>query len=722
MMEEKDKSVIKVSLRDVLFVIFSKWHVFIGILLAVVILTNLISVVVRPIYEVSGSVLVKPTIDHSLLYRVPPESLIANPLSPQDINSEIGIMQSEELLRQVVEELELYAPQEMEEPFVWFSKIFAEIQERASRWGLLAKEEPIDAAVKKLRDTVKIKPITMSNMAEVNLRGNDPAKITNIVNTLLDRYIDKHIKVHQPEGGEAFFSNQAGTYLTKLRDSERGLKEFQKKWSLMNIEAQRNGNLTTLSILRQNLSLLNAKIAEQQTKLAQSIANPEAMTKDLVDNQALTEMTKSILPLVVERERITTLYPKNSIEYQDLNSQMQEIHQRSKELVTRVLEGGKIDVNALVSQRGELEKAIRKIEEETIALTEKEVELNRLIRDLKQNEKIFLLYSDKSEEARIEKQKGILRVSNVSVVSWAEEPSVPIFPKKLLMGILSILMGLIVGLAGAFMAYYLDHSVKQPADLPRRADVPVLSAVTFVDKTRKGTVSLPGKLRALKGDSYHDLWMNDPLTYPDIMDSLRIVKNRMARLQREENGKIFLVTGPDRKVGTSTLTFNLGLIIARDMLDQRILLVDASLSNPELHTVFSVPQEPGLMDYLLKNLAIDQITRESPLPNMQLVPVGRIVDEVTSPFDLKRFTNFLDEVRQQYDWILLDSAPVLRSSHSRVLSPKMDGVITVAETNVTRWEVLVELREQLIKDGAKLVGGILNKRRFVIPKWVYRSI
>ena len=165
---------------------------------------------------------------------------------------------------------------------------------------------------------------------------------------------------------------------------------------------------------------------------------------------------------------------------------------------------------------------------------------------------------------------------------------------------------------------------------------------------------------------------------------------------------------------------NLGIVFARDLIDRRMLLVDANILNPSVHQLFNIPQQPGIMDYLLKNYPLNHILKQSQHKNLDLITIGEVVHEVSSPFELKRFTEFLAEVSKVYDFVLVDAAPPLQSSHSRILSTRLDGVIIVAESNATRWEVLLELRNQLEKDGANLVGGILNKRRFVIPKWVYR--
>ena len=139
----------------------------------------------------------------------------------------------------------------------------------------------------------------------------------------------------------------------------------------------------------------------------------------------------------------------------------------------------------MISQERELVREIARIEKKASFLNEKEVELNRLLLDLELNKKHFALYKDKTEEARIERQKEKSRVANVAVATWATVPSMPVFPKKTKMGIIAIFFGAIMGFAGTFVAYYLDHTVKMPEDLPRRSDIPLLGSMGIINGPKK---------------------------------------------------------------------------------------------------------------------------------------------------------------------------------------------------------------------------------------------
>ncbi len=241
-------------------------------------------------------------------------------------------------------------------------------------------------------------------------------------------------------------------------------------------------------------------------------------------------------------------------------------------------------------------------------------------------------------------------------------------------------------------------------------------------KKRPKQIVKKSKKRLSQSKNAPMLWLLFPELYPSVTESFRYLKSKTFVLERRKSLKTLMVTGPQQKVGVSTIAFNLALILAFDMIDRRILLVDTNLSNPSLHASFDQSINPGLMDYLFGIRPLSEIIRASDYPNLHLIPSGTIETLQVIPFDLKEFDYFLTEVCEQYDYIILDSAPALKSSQTQSLSSKTDGVIVVAEANKTRWQVMADLKQQLENDGANIIGSFLNKRRFPIPKWLYGRI
>lgn len=218
-------------------------------------------------------------------------------------------------------------------------------------------------------------------------------------------------------------------------------------------------------------------------------------------------------------------------------------------------------------------------------------------------------------------------------------------------------------------------------------------------------------------------WLHTPLQQDQqVLEAFRNLKNKLVSFRSREQFRTFLLTGTESGVGVSTVVGNLALVLGMDLSDQRILLVDANLSVPSLHRHFGLAGGPGLMDHLFGGVPEEEIICDTTLPNLKIIAAGETGQGIYSPFELSKFSAFLTQQKRHFDFILFDSAPALRSSHTRNLSLHVDGVVVVAEANRTHWEVLTELQRQLADDGGRLLGGFLNKRRFVIPRWLYRFI
>lgn len=229
------------------------------------------------------------------------------------------------------------------------------------------------------------------------------------------------------------------------------------------------------------------------------------------------------------------------------------------------------------------------------------------------------------------------------------------------------------------------------------------------------------KRKRIKRDTPH-LWMLYPTNYPWILENFRTFANKIVLFTDTKKIKIFLITGTGSKVGTSTVAFNLALMLGWEMPGRRILLVDTNIDSPSLHLSFNCPTDVNLMDYLLGRSQLSDIINKTNIFNLDIIPFRSTDHDISSPFFLQSFSQFLKEIREYYDIILFDSAPILGSSHTKIVASKVDGVIIVAEANKTRFEVLEESVRQLNEVGASLLGSFLNKRRYVIPKWLYRHI
>jgi protein-tyrosine kinase len=219
------------------------------------------------------------------------------------------------------------------------------------------------------------------------------------------------------------------------------------------------------------------------------------------------------------------------------------------------------------------------------------------------------------------------------------------------------------------------------------------------------------------------LWHKDPAMSEVVLEGFRTLRNKILSVNTASRShRVFAITGAESTVGTSTVAFNLGLISGLEVQEEKTVIVDANPQNPTLHAAFNISQGPGLLDHLQQGAALHEIIHASPLPRLSLIPSGAPDTHSEVSFSPRDFIPFLETIRSMYDLVIIDTAPVLQSAQSELITSIADGTVLVVEAGRTRFEVVRATQEKLTRSGAKVVGAFLNKRRFVIPDWVYRYV
>lgn len=198
------------------------------------------------------------------------------------------------------------------------------------------------------------------------------------------------------------------------------------------------------------------------------------------------------------------------------------------------------------------------------------------------------------------------------------------------------------------------------------------------------------------------------------------LKANLLSRYRDGSVKTILFAGTAIGVGTSTTAVNFAISLASDP-QLKILLIDVNSRTPGLHQLFRIDCIPGLSDLVAKN---GRKTRPIKVGagNLHVLPCGGRHAEFVTLLESERFDRFLTKAREVFDYVVLDAPPVHGSSECRVLCTKVDGVVLVIEAGKTRRQVALNAKKQLEEAGGKILGVVLNKRRFYIPEFIYRRL
>jgi protein-tyrosine kinase len=210
-------------------------------------------------------------------------------------------------------------------------------------------------------------------------------------------------------------------------------------------------------------------------------------------------------------------------------------------------------------------------------------------------------------------------------------------------------------------------------------------------------------------------------TIHEPMDCYEALKTNILARHPGQTIKTILFSGTTHGDGASTTAINFATTLARNC-RLKVLLIEANFRTSNLHTVFRIGQERGLSDIMANGDNPDSYIKKVESGSLSVVTAGSKLSGPVSLFESDRFDMFLTSMRAVFDYIILDGPPVPIFSEARVLCTKVDGVVMVIEAGKTREQVAVRAKKDLEEAGGKVLGVVLNKRKFQIPRWIYNRL
>lgn len=289
------------------------------------------------------------------------------------------------------------------------------------------------------------------------------------------------------------------------------------------------------------------------------------------------------------------------------------------------------------------------------------------------------------------------RPGTVSIAEQAAMPSTPVSPNIPLNTIAAVVLGLLIGAAIAFVIEYFDDTVKDSQDVEDLAGLSTLGVVSRFSSGRgrehsKAANGAAAVSHLPSEEEYRQLRTN-------IHFSLLGLKS-----------KVLLITSSNPREGKSTTAYNLATVLAQA--GHRVILVDADLRRPSLHTQFGTPNSFGITGLLLSGSdAVEAALVKTSYKNLSLLPSGPIPPNPSEVLMSQAMQDIIERIRSMADYVILDSPPVLAVTDARILAGQADATILVVETGRTRTEAFHRAYEALRQTNARVIGAVLNKTK-----------
>ncbi len=207
-----------------------------------------------------------------------------------------------------------------------------------------------------------------------------------------------------------------------------------------------------------------------------------------------------------------------------------------------------------------------------------------------------------------------------------------------------------------------------------------------------------------------------------LLDEVTRIKINVLHKRDNDNLKSIMVTSANHGEGTSTLASYLAMALGSGG-KKKVLLIDANTRKAKLHEWFNQKKENGFSDYLKNNIGLSKIIKETSVSNIKLITAGNLSQEENIIDILSGITQEIKEaLEMDFDWVIYDSPPVNYYPDTLLTALLADGIILVIFAERTRQAAVQKVKESLESINKKILGGVLNGRRYAVPGFIYKRL
>jgi succinoglycan biosynthesis transport protein ExoP len=627
--------------------------------------------------------------------------------SDLDIQTQISIMQSASLLRRVTAKMAEPAGAEQ-----------IPLPDRMSAWrkalGLSSpsSHQLWEQALHTAAGGVRVHSSGLTRIVEVSTDSTSPKLAADFVNTLADEFIEQNLEARwqSTEHTGEWLTNQLRDLRVKLEKSQDELQNYAISSGLLVTSEKETVDQSKLADLQKELSQAQAdRVGKQSTWEIASSSPPDSLPA-ILGASALQETRQALQDLRRNLAQLRITYTPNHPEVRRVEAQIAALE-------APVL---KQRDDILGSIRNEYDAAARRekllqteYESQAHLVSGQTAEMDRytfLKREVDATRTLYEAMLQKLKEASI---ASALRASNIRVVDRAEVPGAPYKPNVSHTAFMGMLGGLCVGIAFAVYREKADRTIQDPGDTEHYLGIPELGVIpvgNFDD-------SLPDDITSTVTPVEKEVPLGIELTTYHARTSLVAESFRTTLTSILFSGagtlrsRVLVLTSASPKEGKTTVVCNLAIALAE--VQSGVVLVDADMRRPRLHTVFHVENKPGLSDLLaahepLEWENIEPLLQDTGVHGLKLLTSGQSRHKATSLLYSNRIAELMRILRGKFDTTLFDTPPMINIADARVMGRHADGVVMIVRAGQTTRDAALMGKQRLIEDGSPLIGCILN--------------
>jgi capsular exopolysaccharide synthesis family protein len=670
-----------------------RWLVF-SALGAVVLLVTVVSLLLPKRYEATSRILLdlEGTDGLGLEQVVMPIGLDLN----TKLETQIHIVQSDTIANSVIRQLDLQHKKEFSRnldagPGTDFEHL--SLQDKAQ-------------LNKQFHKALNVALIPKTQIVEVHFRSRDPQLASQVANAISANYIEHNFQTKYKS------TLQTSDWLTKQLDdlkkhaeeSQEALTTYQKKTGILGTDETHNIILDKLEDLNKELSAAQGDRILKEAKYRIAMTENPELIANIAPESVLGALYKERAELRSEYAQLAAKYGVAYPRVVQLQSQLNELDGAIEQEVKKVGEAVRAEYRASLKSEQMLQTSFDKQKGEAYKLNQDAIQYAILRRDVESSRDLYDGLLKKLKEAGV---MAGLKSSNINVVDQASIPVEPIEPNIPLNMALSLMGGLLGGVALAFVVENVDNSIRTPQDIETYCSLPSLGVIPSVVLPARN-----GQKAISHGRQNH---FQLPVTMEQrnsgSAEAFRALRTSLLLSSPGAPPQVILVTSAMMQEGKSFTALNLAVVLAQT--GQKVLLVDSDMRRPAAHKYLGIPMNRGLSACLAGTEKPENVvTAINEIPGLHVIPAGHMPPYPSEMLASEAMPQLVQHWREEYRYIVIDTPPVLAVTDAVVCARIADVVVLIARSEQTGRQSLVRTRDILRKVRANIAGVVVNDLSF----------
>jgi succinoglycan biosynthesis transport protein ExoP len=543
---------------------------------------------------------------------------------------------------------------------------------------------------------IKVISSPVSRLVDVVFEAPDATLSSDFANELARQFIKQDIEVRVVTAREssAWLTARVTEQGRKVEASEAALQQYKEQRGALAVDDRQN-------IVAQKLSDLNAAVTRARTerlaregayKQVQQAGGNTAALESIPAiaatgsvQQARTQLADLQRQQLEASQRYGDRHP-TIVKYQ---TAIQNVEQTLQDRVNSAAQVIKNEYLAALAQEQALTRGLDEQKTSALQLNEQNLEYGRLQREAETNRQVYNSLLQQLQQVGI---TGRYEQSAIRVIEAARAPLAPVRPKRTMFAALALAIGLCAALGLAFVREFTDPRIKTPKQLEEYLQLPFLGLIPDmkpVDGAERPTF--------------------EQLPPSPFADALRRVRANLRLAAPARGPHILLVTSAVPREGKTTVCVGLAQCFAIAM--PRVLVIDADLRRPCVHRTIALDSRTGLSEYLAGKADVDDVIQTTAFENLWVIASGSVPENPSELLGYARMVGLLEAVRGRFDWILIDTAPVLSAPDAEQLAQLASGILLVVAAEMTPREDVMRAEQELAKTRVPFAGCVLNRAR-----------